>query len=233
MSVSLAVVKKLAFLTLLLGSTSTLLADEPLHWPFDIDTTGQDVFWTSDSSVRTDAAHYDAFYEIQLLEVWVSWEGILFGPFDMTDQIPPDQQTGSQTHIGPPPFIIADEDIVYPEPPEDPSVTGHLFMQVDSDGYGQMSFTDIQFGTMIVDLGFPLGEQEVQIEEVHLQGYVDVTAVGIYIPGDLDGDSDVDQADLGILLSSYGIDDGGDIDGDGDTDQADLGILLSNYGAGT
>ncbi|MCK4871886.1 MAG: hypothetical protein KAS72_04085, partial [Phycisphaerales bacterium] len=49
-------------------------------------------------------------------------------------------------------------------------------------------------------------------------------------PGDLDGDLDVDQADLGILLSCYEINDCGDIDGDGDTDQADLGILLAHYG---
>jgi len=48
-------------------------------------------------------------------------------------------------------------------------------------------------------------------------------------PGDLDGDNDVDQSDLGILLASYEINDGGDIDGDGDTDQADLGALLANY----
>jgi len=49
------------------------------------------------------------------------------------------------------------------------------------------------------------------------------------IPGDLDNDGDVDQADLGILLSCYEINDCGDIDGDGDTDQADLGLLLANY----
>ena len=48
--------------------------------------------------------------------------------------------------------------------------------------------------------------------------------------GDLDGDRDVDQADLGILLAAYLQSDGGDLDGDGDTDQADLGILLSMYG---
>jgi len=59
------------------------------------------------------------------------------------------------------------------------------------------------------------------------------------IPGDIDGDGDVDQADLGALLSAYGSSDGdpnwnpdADLDGDGDVDQADLGILLSNYGIG-
>jgi hypothetical protein len=50
------------------------------------------------------------------------------------------------------------------------------------------------------------------------------------LPGDLDGDGDVDLTDLAILLASYGVDAGGDLDGDGDTDLADLAILLSNYG---
>jgi hypothetical protein len=51
------------------------------------------------------------------------------------------------------------------------------------------------------------------------------------IPGDLDGDGDVDLNDLAILLASYGVDGGGDLDGDGDTDLADLAILLANYGS--
>jgi len=58
------------------------------------------------------------------------------------------------------------------------------------------------------------------------------------IPGDFDGDGDVDQSDLGVLLADYGCvsppepDCPGDIDGDGDTDQSDLGVLLANFGNG-
>ena len=53
--------------------------------------------------------------------------------------------------------------------------------------------------------------------------------------GDLDGDNDTDQSDLGILLGDWGCDDpangcAGDLDGDDDTDQADLGILLADWG---
>lgn len=54
--------------------------------------------------------------------------------------------------------------------------------------------------------------------------------------GDLDGDCDSDQADLGILLTDWGCTGGecpGDLDGDGDTDQADLGVLLPDWGCGT
>jgi hypothetical protein len=55
-------------------------------------------------------------------------------------------------------------------------------------------------------------------------------------PGDLDGDCDTDQADLGVLLADWGCTGGncvGDLDGDGNTGQADLGILLADWGCGT
>ena len=54
--------------------------------------------------------------------------------------------------------------------------------------------------------------------------------------GDLDGDGDTDQADLGVLLADWGCTGGncpGDLDGDGDTDHGDLGILLADWGCGT
>ncbi len=56
-----------------------------------------------------------------------------------------------------------------------------------------------------------------------------------YCHGDLNGDRDVNLADLAQLLSSYGETSGmtyedGDIDGDGDVDLADLAELLAVYG---
>ncbi|MBU0617429.1 MAG: hypothetical protein KKI02_06915 [Planctomycetes bacterium] len=54
-------------------------------------------------------------------------------------------------------------------------------------------------------------------------------------PGDLDGDGDVDLADLAQLLANYGTTEGavyedGDLDGDGDVDLSDLAALLAVYG---
>ncbi|MCA9291456.1 MAG: S8 family serine peptidase [Phycisphaerales bacterium] len=51
-------------------------------------------------------------------------------------------------------------------------------------------------------------------------------------PGDLDGDGDVDPADLAALLSAWGACPGcpADLDGDGTVGPADLAVLLGNWG---
>ena len=49
------------------------------------------------------------------------------------------------------------------------------------------------------------------------------------VPGDLNGDGQVDGADLGLLLASWGSDGIGDINGDGIVNGADLGLLLSYW----
>ncbi len=58
--------------------------------------------------------------------------------------------------------------------------------------------------------------------------------------GDISGDGDTDQSDLGLLLALYGACDGdgdydpvADLDGDGCIGQSDLGELLSDYDCGT
>ena len=59
------------------------------------------------------------------------------------------------------------------------------------------------------------------------------------LPGDLDGDGDVDLSDLATLLASYNAcagdaeyDSAADLDGDGCVDLADLAALLAYYGTG-
>jgi len=57
------------------------------------------------------------------------------------------------------------------------------------------------------------------------------------IPGDIDGDGDVDRYDYGLLAQAYGTSEGdpkyipeADLDGDGDIDRYDFGIFAGNYG---
>lgn len=48
--------------------------------------------------------------------------------------------------------------------------------------------------------------------------------------GDIDCNGSVDGADLGMLLSNWGLPGNTDLNGDGSTDGADLGVMLSNWG---
>jgi hypothetical protein len=212
--------------------SATVASAVATTWDFDLQTYGQDVFWASPTAVCTIADEYDCFYEVTLVEIEVSYLGIPFGPFDITDQVPPEDLTGSDTFPGPPPFTIYDDVVVYPEPPEPPSLQAHVFIGVDANGYGQLAVQDVYLGTVEYDLGWPFGVVEVQIESVRIAGYVQVTPRLI---GDINGDGAVDLGDLGILLSNYGITQGalpeqGDLNGDGAVNLSDLGMLLANYG---
>jgi len=80
---------------------------------------------------------------------------------------------------------------------------------------------------------FGLDAMTTRTDQVGDAGIVDMGYhYAVDCSGDLDGDRDTDQSDLGILLASWGIDAGGDLNGDGETNQSDLGILLSDWGCG-
>jgi len=134
----------------------------------------------------------------------------------------------------------------------------HATVAVSSDGSNwtvvwsnpASSISDSAWSPMVLDLSAVAdGEPTVYLrwtmgptdEGVTYPGWniddVEIWAVdtGPACPGDLDGDNDVDLADLSILLANYGVTSGatyedGDLDGDGDVDLADLSELLSHYG---
>lgn len=53
-----------------------------------------------------------------------------------------------------------------------------------------------------------------------------------YIPGDFNGDGDVDGDDLSQWEEDYGMNGGSDADGDGDSDGDDFLVWQGNFGTG-
>jgi len=125
--------------------------------------------------------------------------------------------------------------------------------QADYSDHAPFEWAGFQACILIEDWGNPY--YHTQNDNVDMPGYIDhayavrmtrsvvgylVDNAGVQVPGpcpgDIDGDQDTDQADLGILLADWGCSGGdcrGDLDGYGDTDQSDLGILLADWGCGT
>ncbi|MBC8310221.1 MAG: hypothetical protein ISR75_06245 [Phycisphaerales bacterium] len=106
----------------------------------------------------------------------------------------------------------------------DGSVIGGVTVTVDYGGTGgdcgQVSFTgDIE------DLR--VGGQEFFVDCFYSEA---TTAPSI--PGDVDGDGDVDLADLLALIAAWGSGDAAaDVNGDGVVNTADLLILIANWGS--
>jgi len=100
--------------------------------------------------------------------------------------------------------------------------------------------TDVQIGAPSNPLGYPLSNFPIlggAVPPTLEQEEAVTTALRVAIPGDADGDGDVDDADLGIAFANYTgpatnggkVFTDGDADFDGDVDDADLGIAFANY----
>ena len=79
------------------------------------------------------------------------------------------------------------------------------------------------------------GHETLPFDQIRIGGIAIVSDTGPSCPGDLDGDNDVDIANLAQLLGHYGLTEGatyedGDLDGDADVDISDLAGLLGLYG---
>jgi len=219
--------------TLSLAATASTLAGGTESWSFDLFTEGDDVFWVSPTNVAPNAAQYLGVYELQLIEVGIAWNGIPFGTVDVTDEVPREDRIGEELVDGPAPIVLLDGVFVAPEPPEPPAVQGTVKVELDADGFGNASITDVTLGTLEVDLGGFIGVQTVQITSIRIAGVIDVTPLG---PNpDLNGDGVVNVSDLLILLSAWGDCPVGapcpaDLNGDGVVNVSDLLILLANWG---
>ena len=147
----------------------------PLHrggaqtWVFDVETSGQDVNWTSPTSVDPSAVLFNTSYLLTLVEVDVLWNGLTFSNIDVTDQVPPELRAGTSPVPGPAPITVLDQTVVFPSPPEPPAVSAQLSFGLDATGFGFVDATNVVLGQFDIDLGI-FGIQTVDILSVRIVG---------------------------------------------------------------
>jgi hypothetical protein len=179
--------------SLILCAAAVSLADDPIVWPFDIRTTGADVHWLSPSAVRPDAELYVMSYQITQVEATVRYLFLEFTQ-DITDQIPPEDLSGSDYFPGPAPFLLQEGDLAYPLPPDPPSASAHVRMGLNASGNGYVDLTNVYLGTVVLNVP-PFGNVRVQIVAIHVVGTETIQAFNLR-PGDLNCDGRVNFDDI-------------------------------------
>ena len=164
-----------------------LAAAQSQTWSFDQTTTGQDLSWTSPTAVAPNASVYASSFVLTKVEVDVKWSFITLNDLDVTNQVPPESLSGGGTLAGPAPVELLGQSVVVPPPPDPPAVAAILSMGLDASGHGFMTATNVQLGTMQVDLGFPIGVQTVTILSVRLVGQLTMHAAWFDLGASLAG----------------------------------------------
>ncbi len=216
-------------LTSITCGASAVLAGSDAVWPFDLETTGGDVTWDSDSPIDATAGRYRFEYLITMAEADGTVGGFPIGTIDILDMLPPELISDVGYAQGPAPVIVWNSHIDAPEPPASPAVSADIQITVDASGFAHMSMTNVTLGTTMVDIGPPFGVVSVTATRIQMSGQIFADAYEL--TSDLNGDCVVDTADLGLMIAQFGSDDEqGDINDDDVVDTADLGILISQFG---
>ena len=160
------------FLSILGLATVGARADNPASWTFSGYTTGGDISWTSPTAVALGGYSYSWAYEITQASVKT-----FLGNTSVLDML---EQTSGSASVSGVPFVMLDS---WLEEPQTGS-SAHMLFEVDDQGYGQVSITDVVLGSYLI----------FSIQRVDFSATLSVTATPP--PGDLDGDFDTDVADM-------------------------------------
>ena len=201
------------------------------HWTFSSSTGGENVSWVSPSSVDPAADQYDYIYEITYVAVDVIFAGQVIGPNDVTADIDPALLFGAGLVTGPAPVVLMNEPISADADVDGTiDVSADMFMQLNGKGFGQFDVTNVFLGDVMVDMGWPFGMQNVQIDRIYIDGYIDVTPIIIPCPEDTDGDGMVNVNDVLAAIGNWGGSGTGDVDGSGIVDVSDLLAMVAAWG---
>ena len=194
-------------------------------WPYEIETDGDDVTWTSPSATDAGAALYRATSLIQGVFVTVSVLGFPV-EVEVTDEVPAEALSNAGSAPGPAPTVIFDEAVVYPDPPEPPTIAANLTVGIDAGGFGTLSATDVVLGTAETPFG------TLPIISIRVNGQVTVNDRA----ADVNGDGAVGFGDVLQVLTDWGPcavpvpDCSSDVNADGFVDFADLLSVLTDWG---
>jgi len=221
---------KIAF-SLALTMLTPAFAGETVQWNFSSSTGGEDIHWVSPTSVNPDSDQFEYQYEITYIGVDVIFLGVVIGPNDVTGDVDPELRYGKGIENGPAPIVLLDEPLETDADGDgDIDLAAHFKMHINGKGYGQYDVTNLFFGDVYVDTGWPFGWQYVDIDRIYLDGYMKITPIIIECPEDTNGDGVVNVSDVLAAIGNWGGNGAGDVDGSGVVDVSDILAMVSAWG---
>lgn len=211
-------------------------APDSINEDFTVSTTGQNILWECPSSIATDGAFYEMLYTVNSAMVLVSYAGFVFGPYDVTDMIPPDVIVTWQPSAGPIPLDFMWHEVVTPADADPPSLAFDWIVEIDASGTITWRTENAFLGEAEYDLGWPFGTVVVQIEEGTINATLEVYKVSNPCYEDIDGNGFVDVSDLLMVIDNWGacpdcIDEiPGDVNYDNVVDVTDLLHVVGSWG---
>ncbi len=201
------------------------------HWTYSVSTGGENVNWVSPTSVDPSADQFDYTYEITYVAIDVIFLGQVIGPTDITADMDPALLLGFGSETGPAPIVMMNE-LIAADADTDGTIdiAADMYMQLNGKGFGQFDVTNVFLGDVMVDMGWPLGWQNVQLDRIYMDGYIDMTPIVISCPADVNGDNAVNVSDLLATIGNWGGSGDGDVDGSGVVDVSDLLTIVGSWG---
>lgn len=205
---------------------------ETALWTFSESVgNGGEIHWNSPTAIDPNSNQYEYVYDITYIGADVEFLGTIWGPFDVTDKIDPKLRHGEGIENGPAPVVLANMPIEADADNDgELDVYAWLTMQLSDQGRGKLDVTDVSLNSIVVDLGFPFYEQEVDLVTIYMDGNMELTPIALPCPGDANDDGFINVTDILIAISNWGNSGEGDINGDGVVDVTDILEIVSNWG---
>ncbi|MCH2138477.1 MAG: dockerin type I domain-containing protein [Phycisphaerales bacterium] len=183
-------------------TTTLLFGGDSGQWVVEAQSFGVDVQWVSPTTVTTNATFYENYYNVTLIEAWVSYLGFDFGPFDVTDML--DDTDYNTLGFGPTPLSFPDREFLFPDPPADLAMAFDFLTAVSDEGNLVVTVENVEMGTHEYDLGWPFGTVTVNMEGIGLAADITLTGSDDLCIGDTNGDGVVDTNDILIVIAAWG-----------------------------
>ena len=210
----------------LLSSTALGSGSDFESWDFNLSSSGEDIYWTSPTTVRTDGELYRSYFTLNSVQVDVVWNGFGIDGIDVTDQVPAEDLFEEGEAAGPPPLEFGSSSVNVP-----PTIAFDVFLIMNANGETVYRMSNILLGTAVVDIPI-FGEQTVQLTAIYLDCSLDMEAIGTFCQADVDSDGSVGVNDLLAVIAEWGCSGTceADITDDGLVNVQDLLELIAAWG---